>query len=329
MSEESLENKQESVTIQLPFNNLFLNAGFINGDNSPVKYIIVILTSIFAYFVYQLFMMMILVYYAQQNGANIMDVKVLERLLLQPTEFGISKNLLFTLLLGMFAFTFWVFYMSIKKIQHKNLISVITAFPQIRWNRVLFSFAIWSVVFLMMFVADYVWLSPENYVLNFDVSNFLALLLISIVFLPIQTSFEEIFFRGYLMHGFSLVFKNGLIPLLFTSLLFGLAHINNPETQSFGLSIMLPYYSLFGMFLGLLALWNNGLELSIGIHTANNILSSLLITSKSSVLQTDAIFLIKNENPVNDFILWMAGAIITLFLFQFKFKFKNHIQLLK
>lgn len=328
MNDNNSEEKSE-IKIQLPFNNLFLNAGFISGNNSSVKYIFTILTTILAYFTYQIFMGIVLIYFAQQNGINIYDTQTLAKSLMNPELLGISKNFMLSMLLGMFVFTFWMFYVAVKRIHQKRFITLITAYPDIRWKQVLFSFVIWSVIFLLMFIVDYLWISKDNYVLNFHGQEFIVLFIISILLLPIQTSFEEIFFRGYLMQAFALVSKNGIFPLIFTSLLFGMAHMNNPEATEFGAWIMLPYYSLFGLFLGLLALWNNGLELSIGIHAANNILSALLITSKSSVLQTDAVFIIKNENPVNDFILWLFGAIVTLFIFQYKYKFKNHIQLLK
>ncbi|MCX7728109.1 MAG: CPBP family intramembrane metalloprotease [Bacteroidia bacterium] len=330
MSEsEAKKEAHNEVNLQLPFNNLFLNAGYVHGDNGVFKYIGTVLTTILAYFTYQVGMLMVLVYFAQQSGLNIMDTKKLEEALFNPDLIGISKNFMLVLLLGMFAFTFFIFYFAIKRIHHKPFISIITAFPRIRWNQIFFAFGIWSVVFTFMFAADYFWISPENYVFNFDVKKFIVLFIISVLFLPVQSALEEILFRGYLMQGLALLSKNGIFPLMMTSLLFGMAHMNNPEAKEFGMSIMLPYYSLFGLFLGLLALWNNGLELSIGIHVANNVLSSLLITSESTVLQTDALFVAKSQNPVNDFILWILGAIVTLLIFQYKYRFKNHIQLLK
>ncbi|GIV27919.1 MAG: abortive infection protein [Bacteroidia bacterium] len=328
MDNNSSKSKDE-IRLELPFKNLFLNAGFVSGDNSITKYISTILLTIFAYFSYQILMGIVLIYFAQKNGVNIYDTQTLARVLLNPEALGISKNFMLVLLLGMFVFTFWTFYVAVKRIHQKNFISVITAYPDVRWSRVFFAFGAWAVIFLLMFLIDYLIVSPDNYVLNFDASKFVVLFVISIIFLPLQTSFEEIFFRGYLMQGLALVFKNGYMPLLLTSLLFGLAHMNNPEAQKFGAFIMLPYYSLFGLFLGVLALWNNGLELSIGIHAANNILSSLLITSKNSVLQTDALFIIQKENPVNDFLLWIGGAVVTLIIFIAKYQFKNLNQHLK
>ncbi|GIV29478.1 MAG: abortive infection protein [Bacteroidia bacterium] len=323
------KDNEKEIKVELPFNNLFLNAGFINGDNSIGKYVSTILITVFAYFTYQILMLGILVYFAYQNGIDIMDTVTLQKVIMNPDALGISKNFMLALLLGMFAFTFWAFYLSVKKIHQKPFISIITAYPHIRWSRFFFAFGVWTFFFLSMFLVDYLWISPDNYIFNFDAKKFTVLFIVSTLLLPIQSSFEELFFRGYLMQGLSLISKNGILPLLFTSLLFGMAHMSNPEAEEFGAAMMLPYYSLFGLFLGLLALWNNGLELSMGIHVANNIMSSLLITSDSTVLQTDALFVVKHQNPLNDFVLWIFGAAFTLFVFQYKYKFKNHIQLLK
>jgi len=326
---ENIEIKDNQEQIQLPFNNLFLNAGFISGSNKLSAYIFTFLVTVFAYFSYQLLMMFVLVFIAQQNGINIYDTDELKKIIMHPDAIGLSRNFMLALLLGMFAFTFLSFYFSVKKIHGKTFLSVITSYPKIRWNQIFFAFGIWGFVLIVSFLIDYLWLNPEDYIWNFDLSRFLGLLLISIIFIPIQSSFEEIFFRGYLMQGISIGTKNGVFALVFTSLLFGLAHMSNPEVEEFGAWIMLPYYSLFGLFLGLLALWNNGLELSIGIHIANNLISSLLVTSKNTVLQTDALFIVKQEDVMGEFFAWLIMASITFLIFQYKYKFKNHLQLLK
>ncbi len=327
---DSSEKKHSDIdSIKLPFNNLFINAGYLNGSNSASKYISTIIVTILAYFTYQIFMMAILIYFAYQHGVNIYDTKALQTGLFNPDFIGVSKNIMLILLLGMFVFTFYAFILMIKRVHKKPLLSVVTAHLNFRFSRFFFAFSVWSIILLATFFIDYFVLSPNNYELHFNLGNFFILTILSILFLPIQTSFEEVFFRGYLLQGISLASKNILVAAVVTSVLFGLAHMSNPEAQEFGSNIMMPYYTLFGLFLCLLAIWNQGLELSIGIHAANNILSSLLISSKSSVLQTDALFYIKTENPSQDFIVWIISASIAFIIFQYKYRFKNHLLLLK
>ena len=47
-------------------------------------------------------------------------------------------------------------------------------------------------------------ISPENYEINFKLKEFLILLIIAVCLIPIQTSVEEIVFRGYLMQGLAI-----------------------------------------------------------------------------------------------------------------------------
>jgi membrane protease YdiL (CAAX protease family) len=154
-------------------------------------------------------------------------------------------------------------------------------------------------------------------------------LIVSIIFIPIQTATEELLFRGYLMQGFGIAFKNGILPLIITSIMFGLMHGTNPEVKTHGLLVMMPYYILFGAFLGVLTLLDEGSELAMGIHCANNLISALLISSKNSVLQTDAMFFTSVENPFAEFLSWIVMAIICFFILFKKYKLSNWNLILK
>ena len=78
------------------------------------------------------------------------------------------------------------------------------------------------------------------------------------------------------------------MPLLVTSVLFGLMHAANPEVEKMGFIIML-YYIGTGLFLGILTLMDEGLELALGFHAANNLIGALLLTSDWSALQTNSL----------------------------------------
>jgi hypothetical protein len=103
----------------------------------------------------------------------------------------------------------------------------------------------------------------------------------------------------------------------------------NPEAKTFGWSIMFPYYTLFGLFLGIITLLDEGLELALGIHCANNLISSLLITSPNGVLKTDAIFVAKLEDPGTEIVLWAVLATLTFIIFWLKYRWKNFNLIIK
>ena len=73
-----------------------------------------------------------------------------------------------------------------------------------------------------------------------------------------------------------------------TSLIFGLMHISNPEVDKVG-NIILVYYIGTGLFLGLITLMDEGMELALGFHAANNLFSALLVTTDWSAIETHAV----------------------------------------
>ena len=113
--------------------------------------------------------------------------------------------------------------------------------------------------------------------------------------IPIQTSVEELIFRGYLMQGFGILFKNRWGPLLSTSIIFGLLHLWNPEIDKLGFELIW-YYIGTGLFLGIITLMDDGVELALGFHAANNLVTALLVTASWTAFQTESI-LIDNSSP--------------------------------
>jgi len=317
--QENSINKPENP---FPFNNLFLIKCLVTGKNEFWHYLFGIVSAFLGYLSFQLIMMVPLVNMAINHGYSMTDISENPNILFNPEKIGINKSLLLALMMGMFVFTLLFLWLALKFVQKKPLSSIITGFEKIRWNRYFFSFGIWAVLILVLTLVSYL-TSPEEIELRFDAGNFFILLVVAIIFIPIQTATEELIFRGYLMQGFGLAFKNGIMPLIITSVLFGLMHASNPEAKAHGLLIMMPYYIFFGAFLGVLTLLDEGTELAMGIHCANNLMSSLLVCSKNSVLQTDAIFYTSSENPGGEFITWIVMASICFFILFKKYKLSN------
>jgi hypothetical protein len=186
----------------------------------------------------------------------------------------------FALFLG--ALFVWV------KFVHKQTIRALTTSrKKIDWGR--FGFG-----FLLIFIATVgttllsFYTTPENFVVQFNLVPFLILAIITIVFIPLQTSFEEYMFRGYLMQGIGVMARNRWVPLILTSVLFGGLHFLNPEVDKLG-NIIMIYYIGTGLFLGIITLMDEGLELALGFHAGNNVVASLLVTSDWTVFQTHSI----------------------------------------
>lgn len=118
-------------------------------------------------------------------------------------DLGIDLNLyLFLMLLG-FVVAFFLFVVLLKGMQKKKLRWVITSREKIDWKRVFFGVLVWGVI-VMITLSVGLFLTPENYVWNFQPIRFLILCVVALLFIPIQTTTEELWFRGYYMQSFAI-----------------------------------------------------------------------------------------------------------------------------
>ena len=70
---------------------------------------------------------------------------------------------------------------------------------------------------------------------------------------------------------------------------FGLLHLGNPEVGKLGYGIMIFYIGT-GFFLGIMTLMDEGLELALGFHAANNLITALLVTADWTAFQTNSVY---------------------------------------
>lgn len=236
-----------------------------------------------------------------------------EDLLTNPEAFGIDPNLFLALIVIPFAMGLLGLFIGIRSVHKKKFKDVLTGYSSFNWNKVLYGAAIWGAISVIYLFAS-IYIDGQNYTLQFDTIKFIILIIIAFLFIPLQSSFEEVLFRGYLMQGFALIFKNKWLPLMITSILFGSLHALNPEVKEFGLAIMLPQYIFFGLLFGIVVIFDNGLELVIGVHAINNIFSALFMSHESSVLQTPALFKISEVYPLVDFGILILMSVIFLYL---------------
>lgn len=199
----------------------------------------------------------------------------------------LGSNLFLFLMLLSFVFGLIGVFISSKSLHKLSIIKLTTTRKKIDWKRFWFIFMLWGFISSSFVLVDY-YLNPADFLLNFKLQPFLILLVIAVFLIPLQTSFEEYFFRGYLMQAFGVILKNRWAPLLITSIGFGLMHIANPEVEKLGYVIMV-YYIGTGLFLGIITLMDEGLELALGFHAANNLFTALLVSADWTAFQTHSI----------------------------------------
>ncbi len=200
----------------------------------------------------------------------------------------IGLNLFFILALGPLVVGFFGILGWVYLVHGQSLVSLTTSRKKVDWKRTVFAFVLWGGITAVLMGLD-IMMSPEDYVFNFKPIPFLILMVMAIFLIPLQTSFEEYLFRGHLMQGFGILARNRWVPLLVTSVLFGVMHMANPEVGKLGYGIMVFYIGT-GLFLGILTLMDEGLELSLGFHAANNLITALLVTADWTAFQTNSIY---------------------------------------
>ena len=236
-------------------------------------------------------------------------------------QFG--TNLVLIILLAPLVVGFFVVLGWTLLVHQQSITSLTTSRKKIDWKRILYSFGLWGGITILLTGID-IYFSPENYELNFNLVKFIPLAIIAILLIPLQTSFEEYLFRGHMMQGIGLMAKNRWVPLVVTSTLFGLMHAANPEVEKLGMGIMI-YYIGTGFFLGILTLMDEGLELALGFHAANNLITALMVTSDWTAFQTDSIFKDVSEPVLGWDVLIPVLVVypILLFVFSKKYGWKN------
>jgi membrane protease YdiL (CAAX protease family) len=235
---------------------------------------------------------------------------------------GIDLNFGFFLSVFPFILAFLAFVYMVKPLHERNLRSVINGGRNIRWGRIFVSAGIWTLI-----SACYLWFAiksdPDNFTLLNNSRSLLILAGLAILLIPFQAGFEELLFRGYLMQGFAILARNRWVPIVATSVLFGLMHALNPEVKEYGFLTMMPQYIFMGLIFAIPAVMDDGIEVAIGAHVANNIFLSVFLTTSDSALQTPAMYEQINIYPWKDFGGLVVMAAIYLGAMALIYKWKD------
>ncbi|MDE6452283.1 MAG: CPBP family intramembrane metalloprotease [Odoribacter sp.] len=240
------------------------------------------------------------------------------------TNTGLALTLL-SFVAGFFA----IFY-CVKYIHHKNTLSIVTSRHKTDWGRVFFAAGVWGLLAVATLIVPLLTTDSQDIIFQFDPVPFFTLTVISLLLFPFQASFEELLFRGYLMQWAARILKYRWSAVLVTGILFGLMHGANPEMEKYGIWIALPQYILMGLILGYVTVKDDGTELALGLHAANNILAALTLTSDASALQTHALF--RDLNPTaswTDTLVMLFTGIIFIWICNRKYRFIHKINLLE
>jgi len=315
--------------------------------------------------------------------------------------YKINDNLGLTLMLLVFVAALVTFYFLFRPIHKREFKTLTRTKTTLNWGKIFFAFFLWLSLSACFEAIGY-FMAPEGYSFTFRWNTFFPLLAICIFILPIQTSFEELFFRGYLMQGvgisrwthivailaaalFAYFIHNAVsasltlnrdpieavtydpvakfgsllifgllafvlvkviqkrepkldsskphnykfIPLIVTSILFGLVHSANPEIEKFGFMTMQMYYISAGLLLGIITLMDDSLELALGVHAATNFTGAVLVGYDGGAIKTESIFTSHELNAQLMLAGFLVIAVIFLLIVKSKYKWGSFSKILE
>ncbi|WP_456458554.1 CPBP family intramembrane glutamic endopeptidase [Reichenbachiella sp.] len=282
----------------------FLEQG-LDGNNQAWKYILVIVVG---FVLGQLLGAIPFLYYAGQSGTQTLDFVAM----------GLDPNFGLVLMILPFMVSFLLCYILIKWLHRRGFQQVVNGSETIRWTKVWYAAGVWSVLMVVYLLFEYS-INSENFMFQLNWASFLPLVVVAILLIPIQTTFEEYILRGYFAQGIAGLTKSRWIAVLVPGLVFALLHAFNPEVEAHGFWVVMPQYVTFGLLFGLIAILDDGIELAIGAHAANNVFLALFLTNKDSVLQTPAVFEQLEVNPMRDTITLVVLSAVFFFVLMKKY----------
>lgn len=180
----------------------------------------------------------------------------------------------------------------------------LTAAGRWRWRRLVVSCAVMLALLSAMLVLQLA-VAPGAMRFQGKWNEIAVFAVLAGVLVPLQVAAEEIFFRGYVMQAISRMTAIGVIRIAGPAILFTLAHWQNPETQQ-GAGWVIASYASAGLYLGLLALMDKGLESAIGAHLAINIFAILVVGSDVSVSPSSVIW----RETVTDYRMSLVAGLV-------------------
>jgi len=183
---------------------------------------------------------------------------------------------------------------------------LLTIHDRYSWKRTWIGFASFAAISLPMGVGDLL-LNRESYTWNWDPVAMAPFLVVALTLLPVQTTAEELFFRGWLQQWLDNGKKKQWTIAIVGGALFALPHLANPEVSGNELFFPIISYGAVGFMLAWTTFRDKTLEIAIGAHFANNFLGSILVSTEDSSIPSPSLFTTPD-------VAWVPAAISAVVL---------------
>ncbi|MCG8582896.1 MAG: CPBP family intramembrane metalloprotease [Bacteroidales bacterium] len=242
-------------------------------------------------------------------------------IIMNPANYGIDSTIGLGLIILPFIFMLVAFMVVFRPLHGRSFKTVINGTTVIRWRRILIGFAVCFVVLLFFLVVDY-YLNIKKYEMRLNWKALIPLAVVSFVLIPFQAFYEEIVFRGYIAQGIGRLTGNRFLVVIIPTLLFALLHSFNPEVTRYGFWQMMPFYFIGGLSYALISVLDDGIELAMGMHAANNVFSSIFVTMEGSVFKTEALLYMKEIDISTEYVPFILTELIVFGAIAYKYRWR-------
>ena len=189
------------------------------------------------------------------------------------------------------------------------------------WQRYLFGILVALVVSLATFLVN-------RFILRLEMTfqapglEFLTFLLFAIVLVPIQSGFEEVFFRAYILQGLMQFLRNRVVLAIAAGVIFMLPHLSNPEPLAYGFAPYVIALVSSGVFFSIMTLLDGGIEVAAGYHAMSNLFMGLVANTAAAAIESPSLFLIQTDSfrLFPDIFISILGLVLALAILNLKYR---------
>ncbi|MDH5535009.1 MAG: CPBP family intramembrane metalloprotease [Betaproteobacteria bacterium] len=198
--------------------------------------------------------------------------------------------------------------LAMRVLHRRPLMSLVAPGNSIAWHRIFQGAALWALLAVISVAVEHS-LYPDRYQFTFNAGRFFVFAAVALVLTPIQTTTEELVFRGYIMQGLATMVRAPLAVAIVSAAIFTVPHLMNPEMRYGGMLLAASYFTI-GLLLAVVTLRDGRLELAIGVHAANNLTLVLVANYEGSVLATESVLTARELDAAYALVSLVIGAAV-------------------
>ena len=174
-------------------------------------------------------------------------------------------------------------FLSIKFIHKRPFRTLMTGAAKFRWKLTFIGAGVLIVCMAIVYPLAML-IAPQQFEYQgIDRELILLIILVAIFAIPIQTTVEELFFRGFLLQWFAKFLKSPILLGAVITIIFALMHFWNPE-MAMGPLFVAGGYIVMSIAYTASTLILKGTEFAIGVHAANNMMLMIFFLFSENAL---------------------------------------------